>query len=91
MNKTYLHEQLELSAIPHHMYEPMINYVLYGVNPGSFLTAVLSNDLKQAVSRADTINRYCLPDYIKFLYNHVPALCWGSPEAVENWTGIQQP
>jgi hypothetical protein len=52
---------------------------------GSFLTAVLSNDLKEACSTADDFNRHELYNTVYWLYNNAPASCWGSPENVKAW------
>ncbi len=56
-----------------------------GIPPGSFLTAVLENDLKHACEQADIENRYLLFDIVSWLYNESPGGCWGSPEQVEAW------
>lgn len=60
-------------------------YVRRGTPPGGFLTAVLSNDLRGAAMMADDQNRHLLYEYVKYLHNNVPALCWGSPERVQEW------
>lgn len=60
-------------------------YVRERTYVGGFLAAVLENDLRNAVSRADGLNLSLLPDYVRYLYNHCPAPCWGSPEKVEAW------
>ena len=55
-------------------------------NPMSgFMTAVASNDLREAFGRADHINRECLYDIVSWFYNEAPSNCWGSYEAVTNW------
>ena len=71
--------------IPDHMRGAMRRYVENGLPPGSFLEAVLSNDLRGAVSRADHINKHQLPNYVQFLANAVPASCHGSSYAVNDW------
>ena len=63
----------------------MACYVVLGVLPGSFLRAVLSNDLIEAGRMADDENRRCLIDYVMFLINYVPSDCYGSPEAMRAW------
>ncbi len=60
-------------------------YVNDRIPPGGFLTAVLSNDLTQAVARADDTNIRLLPEYVRYCYNEIPSPCWGSPERVEAW------
>ena len=71
--------------IPFYMYDGLIFWILYGELPGDFLTAVLKNDLKEAIARADDINRDRLRNYVQFLYNEAPNQCWGSPEKVKAW------
>lgn len=71
--------------IPGHMHEGLKAYVMKGLPPGGFLTAVLSNDLKEACGKADSINRHAIFQWVQFLHNDAPALCWGSPDRVEAW------
>ena len=52
---------------------------------GDFLRAVLSNDLKQAVMRADDENIRVLPEIVCYCYWEIPHSCWGSPERVKAW------
>jgi len=68
-----------------HMVDALNRYIEHGIEPGSFLYAVLSNDLKGAVGRADHNNQRLIFEYVAYLYNYCPADCWGSPEKVENW------
>lgn len=71
--------------IPEHMRGGMKRYFEDRILPGSFLTAVLSNNLKMAVLKADDINIHRLPDYVRWLYWEAPATAWGSPERVRIW------
>jgi hypothetical protein len=71
--------------IPERMLGALQRYVDHGIKPGDFLTAVLSNDLREACGRADDENQRLIFEYVKFLHNHVPSGCWGSPENVRNW------
>ncbi|MBS7703265.1 hypothetical protein [Chelatococcus asaccharovorans] len=81
-----------------HVYcrDALRRYIEHGIQPGGFLTAVLSNDLREACARADAMNRHLLFDYVQFLYNEAPGGCWGSPEVVDAWishgglTGLQR-
>jgi hypothetical protein len=77
-------------TIPEHMMAGLLRYIEHGVYPGDFLTAVLENDLKEAVGRADDANLQCLPAYVGYLYNEAPGLCWGTPERVRNWVGTKR-
>jgi hypothetical protein len=60
-------------------------YIEHGYQPGSFLTAVLNNDLTQAIGQADENSTACLVDIVKYLYNEAPGPCWGTPERVKAW------
>ena len=60
-------------------------YIEHHIPTGGFLEAVLSNDLKEAVGRADEDNMRVLPEIVGYLYNEAPGLCWGSPKRVKDW------
>ena len=80
-------KRLDLSVlrVPEHCRRGLLDYLRYGVPPGHFLQAVLSNDLREACSRADEINRRALYDYVFVLYNDAPGAAWGSPDKVKAW------
>ena len=63
----------------------VIRYLEKGIPPGSFLTAVICNDLAQAVREGDTENQALLADWVKFFYNEAPGCAWGSREAMDAW------
>lgn len=60
-------------------------YLEFGVPPGGFLTAVICNNLKEAVGRADDTNQALLVDIIGWWYNEAPAASWGSREHMDRW------
>ena len=60
-------------------------YIERGIPPGHFLTAVICNDLAEAVGRADLTNQKNLHNYVKFLYNYAPTGCWRSKENYKAW------
>jgi hypothetical protein len=72
-------------CLPEHMILGIKDYVLSGVRPGSFLTAVFENDLAKACAKADSINMEGIYNYGFFLLNYVPAICWGNKDRVDNW------
>ena len=72
-------------TIPGHMMESLVAYIEDRRPVGHFLTAILQNDLKEAVARADDHNLANLPAYIGYLYNSAPSPCWGSPQKVAKW------
>jgi hypothetical protein len=60
-------------------------YLLKGIDPGDFLVAVLANDLRAAVQRADPINLHALTAHVDFLCTSAPAGAWGSYAHVQGW------
>lgn len=60
-------------------------YVSHGILPGSFLQAVLANDLLDAIGRADDWSLAHLKDIAQHVYNRLPADCHGSRLAVAKW------
>lgn len=88
--KNCLRDRLEEAVrnsqgIPIHTLEGLKGYIIDHHPPGHFLCNVLSNDLMGAVSRADACNLQCLPEIVRFVYNHAPRNCWGSREKVAAW------
>lgn len=77
--------------IPEHMCEGLRLYLEMHVKPGDFLMAVLSNDLREACTRADHINIRLLHVYVAYLWNHASAYAWGNAERVEAWLAAQPP
>ena len=78
-------EDANWDLIPEHMQGAMKRYLFQGLQPGSFLEAVLTNNLSEAFRRADDININRIADYVRFLTWHAPAACWGSEEAYSRW------
>lgn len=78
--------EINYSQLPDYMQESVREYIENGKPVGHFLTAVFSNDLAGAVTRADSTNLAALRDYVLFLYNEpVPRECKGSKEKVDAW------
>lgn len=71
-------------TLPPHIYEAFGRY-LEGVSTGSFLQALLENDLREAMFRADAQSLLCLRDIVVFVHNCMPSACWGSRIAVSDW------
>lgn len=80
-----LHDSLKEYGIPEHMHHAAADYILRGIHPGHFLSAVISNDLAEAVARADAENQRRLVQWVKWLYNEAPSTCWGSPDRLRQW------
>ncbi len=71
--------------IPQRILDGLSRYIKDHIPTGQFLHAVLTNDLTEAVGRADDECTLALPAIVKWLYNEAPATCWGSPEKVKQW------
>ena len=71
--------------IPERMMGGIKRYVEHGVQPGSFLTAIIENNLSRAVGQADNENLKNIPAFVSYFYNECPLACWGSPEKMKGW------
>ena len=80
-----LREGMGEKGIPGYMRDVVERYILVGCAPGGFLGAVFSNDLAEAFSRADETNSDAIRNYVRFLFNHAPAGCWGSAQNFKSW------
>lgn len=78
------------AQIPEHMQAALRRYVLEGIQPGDFLTGVITNDLKRAVGHADAINLPLLKLYVQWFYNIAPGFCWGSTAIMREWMNARQ-
>jgi hypothetical protein len=81
---------LDYTKLPPASCGGMKRYIEDGIPPGSFLQAVLSNDLVEAFAYADTYSRMQIEEYANFLYNELPGRgsnidLWGSRKVVEEW------
>lgn len=77
-----------IDLVPRHMHDAVALWIVHGIEPGSFLTAVICNDLQGAVGQADDINRNCLVKWVRFFYNYVPHQCWGSEDRARAWAEV---
>lgn len=71
--------------IPEHTLAALDRYVNHRLQPGGFLTAVLSNDLFSAVGRADSQNKPVLAEICQYIYDEVPSNAWGSYDVVRKY------
>lgn len=71
--------------VPEHTAEALENYFFYGYEPGSFVYAVLSNDLIGACTRCDHVNRDQIVQIVKWVIQRAPAGSWGNEQRVLNW------
>ncbi len=78
-----------LNLLPEHMRESVKWWIEKGEpHPtllGSFLTAVLTNDLLEAFACADAINAASMRQWATFLHTYAPMGCHGSEERLLAW------
>jgi len=82
MSKSY---EFNEYYIPERMMPGIKRYVEHGAEPGSFLSAIIQNNLSEAVGRADSENQKNIPAFVAYFYNKCPLACWGSKEKMESW------
>lgn len=76
---------LDYSLLPEALRGGALRYIEQGILPGSFLQAVIRNDLSGALGQADSNNLTWIRDIVSFWYNEAPGACWGSREKMEAW------
>ena len=84
---TQIEEMIEggRHLVPAHMWDTVKLYFIRRIPGGSFITALLSNDLMGAFGRADDVNARAMQNWCQFLYNYAPSGSYGSPDAVRDW------
>lgn len=81
----------DYNKLPEHMQSGARLYIEQGILTGSFLTAVLQNNLVNAIGQADSINRQELLAWANWLMWDIPAIAWGSVEKVQAYIeGIRE-
>lgn len=85
-----MREPINYEILPEHMRDAMRTWIETPHNPrllGSFMYAVLTNDLMGAFANADHINRASMYAWTVFLHNEAPAACFGSEARLLDWFG----
>lgn len=80
-----IRRRFDSKGLPDYMWGGVQRWIFDAIPPGHFLSAVICNDLKDAVGRADETNRAALADWVLFFYNDAPSECWGSVAAFNHW------
>jgi hypothetical protein len=76
-------------TLPQGLQNGMVMWIEHGVYPGSFLTAVLANNLTEAVFCADQFNYPRLREIVSWIHEHAPVLCYGDPDRMFLWAQRQ--
>ncbi len=78
----------EYYPIREDLYGALERYLNLGIMPGSFLTAVLENNLVEAFGRADHMNEANMKNIVGYIYNNIPSTAWGSAEKVSDYVKL---
>jgi len=85
------HDPRDPRLVPQSIIDSIKRYLDHRISPGSFVQAVLSNDLVDACARADRDNLQVLVAITTYVYHEVPSLRWGSREIVNAWIAGEEP
>ena len=77
---------IDYDTIPPTILSALRRYADDHMPTGGFLRAVLSNDLMEAVGRADVESLAALHSIAGYVYNEMPGNCHGSREVYDKWT-----
>jgi len=70
---------------------PVTNYLVHGLNPGSFFTSVLANDFAGAMTHSHPLNTISgLKNLALWLKDQAPPAAWGSYRKVSVWTKLPE-
>jgi hypothetical protein len=78
-------ERLAAHRVPAHLHAGLLVYLEDHLPPGDGLLAILENDLRQTLNRADPDTLAGLVNIVSFLMHEAPAEAWGSPALVRAW------
>jgi len=85
VNESHYLERMAKHGVPEQLREGLMRYLVHRIPTGSFLLAVLTNDLSEAVARGDEASLAGLVNIVRFLVNDVTYMAWGSPVVVRAW------
>jgi hypothetical protein len=75
--------------VPRDFADPMLNYLVYGYEPGSCFTAVLANDFFKAMASSHPSNTVeAFKNLTGWINEHFPRGAYGSYEDVHHWIAI---
>jgi hypothetical protein len=86
-----LRETCNRWGVPGDFANPMLNYLVYGYEPGSCFTAVLANDFFRALGSSHPSNTVeAFKSLAGWIQDTMPREAFGSYEAVKNWTQLDE-
>lgn len=79
------YERADWSLVPAHLGPGLKRYIDQGIRPGGFLVALITNNLSDAVAKADDVSIAALKPLVNFLHWYAPTGCHGSPLEMSLW------
>lgn len=78
---------MSTDRIPEAVYDDIMAYVQKGqpLGEGSFVEALIFNNLVEAFRRADDRTRAAMHSIVAFVYNDLPSACFGSRAVALAW------
>ena len=76
---------MERHQIPEHTRETLVNYLMKGLEPGGFVTAMLAMDMQRAVYAADFVNGSNMQQIARWIIEYCPRGSWGDYPTVYHW------
>jgi hypothetical protein len=81
---------IDYTTLPEALRGGVRRWIESGIQPGGLLSAVIANDLRQALLRADPFNLSLIPAIIGWFLDQAPSKCWGSVAEAEGWAARHQ-
>ncbi len=80
-----LRKRANQSKIPSHFIAGLERYLAFGIHPGGFMRAILSNDLVDVINRADADALSCLRPLSLLVFDCIDTRAWGTRQRVDEW------
>jgi hypothetical protein len=76
--------------VPNDFSSPIVNYLVYGFNPGGFFTSLLANDAMGAITHSHPMNdMLALKNLVTWINNNLnDKVHYGSYEIVRQWLNM---
>lgn len=86
------YESAEHWDVPDGYAEVIYNYLVYGLQPGSFFNAVLANDMFEAMIRSHPSNQVQLLAHTMSWLNSMGlrGVAWGNYDSINNWLKMDE-
>lgn len=72
-------------CVPEHAQESIENYLMYGYDPGGFMSAMFAGNLFSAASSADQANGPAMQEIANWIMHCAPVGSYGHRQNVRDW------